>query len=549
MLFSQYTISGKVIESESGEAIVGAVIYLSNGVQRVTTNQYGYFILTTSLSKNELVCRFPTYEPYSDELKILKDTSIIIKLSPTTLQEVIIKDDVSNHQVGFLNIPVAQLKRLPMLLGEADLFKALTFTPGIMAGQEGTSGLYVRGSSPDQNLVLLDESPIYNTSHAFGFLSVFNPDVVKNIDVYKGGFPARYGGRIASVIDITMKEGNNQKKNTELSIGVLNSRFLKEGPLVKGKSSYLIAGRLMHTALLQLPKNIKLVTKQPVQDFVGFWLYDLNIKANHTFKDKSQLFFSFYSNYDFFKNASQNTDRLNINVLKWGSITSSLRYNKILTPRLFLHITSTYSHFSYQLLNEENKKIEDEQVINQTTLNNSIRDWSFKSNLDYSLNDNFIFRFGAIHIFHRFFPGRIDAIRNNVLSNVDLNNNQAIPTSESAFYVENEWTTKPVKVNTGLRYSILGVKNQKYTNWEPRISLSLSVSEVHKLKLGYSVMQQYMHQLTSNGVGLPNDIWVPATDKVKPVNSGQAEIGWYMDLDSKKTWILSIESYFKKCKT
>lgn len=545
--YSQATISGKVVETESGEAVIGAVVYWSSGRQSVLTDQYGHFVLSSSLGKKEINCNYPSYQPFSSILTVFKDTSIVISLSPTTLQEVVIKEKQPNRQAGFLSIPIAKLKTIPMLLGEADLFKALTFTPGIMAGQEGTSGLYVRGSSPDQNLVLLDESPVYNTSHAFGFLSVFNPDVVKNIDVYKGSFPARFGGRTASIIDITMKEGNNQKRKGEFSLGIVNSRFLKEGPIVKGKSSYIVAGRLMHTALLQLPNNIKLLTGKPVRDFVGFWLYDFNAKINHTFKDQSQIFYSFYSNYDFFKNANQQEGRGEYNTLKWGSVTSSLRYNKPLSSQLFGRLIGTYSHFNYQLQNKELKKIEDENIKNQTTLDNSIRDWSIKANLDYAPNNAFLLRFGAITTFHRFFPGRVDVIRNNVQENVELNQNQPIPTTESAIYTESEWDIGNIfKLNSGMRYSLLKVENQKYANWEPRIALTTKISEYQNLKFGYSVMQQYIHQLTSNSVGLPNDIWVPATAKVKPIRAEQLEAGWFWDIDTKKNWLLSLEGYYKK---
>ena len=542
------TVSGKVVESESGEAIVGAVVYWQGGSQSVISDQYGHFMLSGVVGTREIKCNYPTYQSFSGTLSISKDTTIVIHLLRTTLQEVIIKESPPNRQAGFLSIPIVQLKRLPMLLGEADLLKALTFTPGIMAGNEGTAGLYVRGSSPDQNLVLLDESPIYNTSHAFGFLSVINPDVVKNIDVYKGSFPARYGGRTASVIDITMKEGNNQKKSGEFSFGIINSRFLKEGPIGKNKSSsYILTGRVMHTALLQLPKHIKLLTGKEVRDFVSFWLYDFNAKFNHIYKDKSQLFFSFYSNYDYFKNANQRDDREEANSLKWGSITSSVRYNKSINTRLFWKMVGTYSHFNYQLKNKELKKVDGENVLNQTTLDNSIRDWSIKTNFDYSPNTNFLFRLGAITTFHRFFPGRVDAVRNNVLSGVELNKNQSISTIETAFYVENDWNIgQLLKLNTGLRYSMLNVENQTYGNWEPRAALTVQLSESQNLKFGYSVMQQYMHQLTSNGVGLPNDIWVPATAKVKPIRSEQAEVGWYLDADAKKNWTLSVEAYYKK---
>ena len=303
----------------------------------------------------------------------------------------------------------------------------------------------------------------------------------------------------------------------------------------------------MHTALLQLPNNIKLLTGKPVRDFVGFWLYDFNAKINHTFKDQSQIFYSFYSNYDFFKNANQQEGRGEYNTLKWGSVTSSLRYNKPLSSQLFGRLIGTYSHFNYQLQNKELKKIEDENIKNQTTLDNSIRDWSIKANLDYAPNNAFLLRFGAITTFHRFFPGRVDVIRNNVQENVELNQNQPIPTTESAIYTESEWDIGNIfKLNSGMRYSLLKVENQKYANWEPRIALTTKISEYQNLKFGYSVMQQYIHQLTSNSVGLPNDIWVPATAKVKPIRAEQLEAGWFWDIDTKKNWLLSLEGYYKK---
>ena len=543
---SRIIVKGKVVEKESGEAVVGASVYWGDKLQGTTTDQYGYFILSNTLGDSEIHCSYPGYHRFSLHLILKKDTSLIITIEPTTLQEVVIKDIPINRQAGFLNIPVNQLKRLPMLLGEADLLKALALTPGVMTGQEGTSGLYVRGSSPDQNLVLLDEAPVYNTSHGFGFLSVFNPDAVKNIDLYKGSFPARFGGRTASVIDLTMKEGNNQKKKKELTLGVINSRFLVEGPIKKNTSSYLIAGRLMHTALLQLPKHLKLMTGQPVQDFLSFWLYDLNIKANHTFNDKGQLFFSLYSNYDFFKNASQRSDVSNSSLLRWGSLTSSLRYNRLFSSKLLWRIIGTYSRFNYQIQTYESRKTKDEPIINEVSLNNSIRDWGFKTAIEYTLSNYYMVRFGAEHIFHRYFPGQIRVVLDNEPSDIAINKNTPIYTQESALYAENNWNTKQIYFNAGLRYSILNVNNHLYTNWEPRAAFTWKIAQGNSLKLGYSRMQQYTHQLTSNGVGLPNDIWVPATLNIPPIRSNQVDIGWNSVLDEKHNWQLSVEGYYKK---
>ncbi|RDB06938.1 TonB-dependent receptor [Runella aurantiaca] len=539
-------VKGKVIEKESGEAVVGAIVYLENKSQGTTTDQYGHFVLSGLAGSFDIICSYPGYDRFSLSTILKRDTSLIIDLVSTTLEEIVIKETMPNRQAGFLNIPVSKLKKLPMLLGESDILKALAMTPGVMTGQEGTSGLYVRGSSPDQNLVLLDEAPMYNTSHGFGFLSVFNPDVVKNVDLYKGSFPARFGGRTASVIDLTMKEGSNQKKKKELSLGAINSRFLSEGPIIKNRSSYLIAGRLMHTALLQLPKHIKLVTGKSVQDFVSFWLYDLNAKANYIFNDKSQLFFSIYSNYDFFKNASQRNDVRNSSLLKWGSMTSSLRYNRTLLPTLSWRIIGTYSRFNYQMQTYEERKTKDETITNQFSLDNSIRDWGIKTVIEYTPSNDYTVQLGVDHIFHRYFPGQIRATLDNKPSAISANNNSPIYTQESAFYTENNWKKGNTHLSAGVRYSILNVDNHIYSNWEPRIAYTWSISQAHSIKMGYSRMQQYMHQLTSNGVGLPNDIWVPATLSVPPIRSNQADIGWYYVLDTKNIWQLSIESYYKK---
>jgi hypothetical protein len=256
------TLSGRVMEEGSNEALINANIFSVGQGKGTQTNQYGYFSFTIPTGNHEIRFSYSGYKPFVINKTFLKDTVLSIKLQSIQLNEVVVKNEKTKEDkpVGFISVPIQQLKKIPMVLGEMDLLKALTMTPGISSGQEGTSGINVRGSSPDQNLILLDEAPMYNTSHAFGYLSVFNPDAIKNIDVYKGGFPSRFGGRLASVLDITMKEGNNQEKRGELSLGILSSRFLKEGPIKNEKSSYLVAGRLMNTLLLQLPTHIKTAT-------------------------------------------------------------------------------------------------------------------------------------------------------------------------------------------------------------------------------------------------------------------------------------------------
>jgi CarboxypepD_reg-like domain/TonB-dependent Receptor Plug Domain len=265
------TISGKVVEAESGESIVGAVVYWSNGKQSVVSDQYGHFVILGELGQKELKCNYPTYKPYSATFTVLRDTTITINLSPTTLQEVVIKDSPPNRQAVFLSIPINQLKRLPMLLGETDLLKALTFTPGIMVGQEGTSGLYVRGSSPDQNLFLINGATLYKSSHLFGFLSSFNGDVIEKVELYKGAFPARFGGRLSSVLDIKLKTASMTKYQVAGSVGIITSRLLVELPLIKNRLSILLAARRSYFNIFTRLFNGSGTSEAP-----NYYFYDFN---------------------------------------------------------------------------------------------------------------------------------------------------------------------------------------------------------------------------------------------------------------------------------
>ena len=434
-----------------------------------------------------------------------------------------------------------------MVLGEMDLLKALTMTPGISSGQEGSAGINVRGSSPDQNLILLDEATMYNTSHAFGYLSVFNPDAIKNIDVYKGGFPSRFGGRLASVLDITMKEGNNQTKRGELSLGILSSRFLKEGPIKKDKSSYLLAGRLMNTLLLQLPTHIKTAIGADVDGAGSIWFYDFNAKVNHRFDNNSQILFSFYSNYDYYKKVTQRYGNTNISTVNWGRTTASLRYNKAFNNKLFGKATIVYSSFKYRISGESILTQKDEKIKNSYVLSNSIRDVGLKTSLEYAYSPSFTQRIGLEHTFHLISPGQLEITKDNIEQDVSFNQNVKIYSQESAAFLENEVNPLSfLKLNVGGRISNLSVNGASYTNFEPRISANISINQNHGLKLGYTQMQQYLHQLTSNGIGIPNDIWVTSTEQVPPSRAIQIDAGYYLSFGKDNQWELSVETYQKK---
>jgi outer membrane receptor for ferrienterochelin and colicin len=542
------TIFGRVTELGSGESLAGAMVYVEKPQVVANTNPYGYFSLIVPTGKIRIRCTYPTYGSFDSLLTVRSDTVLNILLSFSTFDEVVVKAIPPAMPGGFLNIPVPRLRQVPSLLGEPDLIRALSYTPGISTGKEGSTGLYVRGGSPEQNLILLDEAPMYNTAHAFGFLSVFNPDAIKNIDIYKGGFPARYGGRVASVIDLTTLEGDREKRQGGWAVGLLNSRFLVQGPLVKGHSSFLIAGRSMNIWLLDKLRSAqaKMFGGSAV-DFTDFWFYDANLRVNHTFKNQGQLQWSFYSNHDRQNNSYEYTYNAGRNSLSWGNLTSSLRYHQPLAPRLFWRSTAFVSRFNYGLTSVRRDDDLGFTSESRSRLDNSIQDLGARSSLDYFVARNYLLKTGGEVIRHRFFPGRVSFERTQRGETVrQLGVNTPIMTLELAGFVENDLRITPgLRLNAGLRYSWLRVDSVTYGNWEPRAALVWTVGERQSLKAGYSRMQQYLHQLTSNGAGFPNDLWVPVTAAVAPIRSDQFELGWSGRLSGHAQYELSVESYYK----
>ncbi len=546
------SVSGKVLEAGSGESLVGAFIVSAEMTKSLgtTTNQQGYFSLKIPKGASTLRISYVGFKTSELSVNLEKDTVLSIELSGAELNEVVIRE---SHRPDFikgkLGIPIPLLKKIPMLFGEPDLMKALTYTPGVMVGQEGSSGLYVRGGSPEQNLLLLDEAPLYNSSHAFGFLSVFNPDAVKNIELYKGGFPARFGGRASSVVDITMKDGNYVKHTRELAVGLISSRVLAEGPLIKNKASYMIAARQMNTSLIFLPRYIKMWAGKPVDGFTSLWFYDVNAKLNYKPGKKDQIHLSLYTNRDYFINADQNSSGgRNSTALNWSNTTTSLRYNRIVSPQLFAKVTGFYSHFDYQMKNLNRVPVSEETILrNEYQLSNTIQDAGLKASLEYVPANQYTLRVGLENIWHRYHPGRVQVVDSSQPTLTINNASQRISAVESAVFVENDLEAgKYFTINAGMRLSRFEVEDKTYFGVEPRLSVGILLSQKHTLRIGLSRMNQYNHQLSSNGVGIPNDIWVPATQHVAPVSSQQIDLGWQWDLGGKSSWNVTLEVYRKK---
>ncbi len=343
-LFAQRAnVSGYVTDLLSGEALIGATIYDTQKRSGTVTNRFGYYVLPVD-APTSIRISYVGYKPLSIDLSAARDTSIQIRLMPESQEIGPVSVSASaetmanDQQLGLVNIPIRQLEAVPALFGETDIIKALALTPGITVGNEGTTGLQVRGGTPDQNLIILDDATVYNVAHLFGFVSTFNPDAVRKVDLYKAGFPARYGGRLSSVIDVTMNEGNNQRRRAEASVGVISSRFLIEGPLsdsLRGRSSYFISARSSYLTLFLLPTLIAFRTAKSGQYF-NYWLYDVNAKANHQFKNGSRLLVSFYNGNDTWAAQEGNqTDRSAFG-LNWGNTTLSVRYAQTIRKNLFL---------------------------------------------------------------------------------------------------------------------------------------------------------------------------------------------------------------------
>ena len=555
----KFTINGSVKDQNTGENLIGASIYNISSQQGTTSNNYGFYSITLS-GDVDLRISYIGYEPVVLKFILKKDTTVNVRLvSGTTLQEVIIrgtaKDKIQeSSRMSTIEVPVDQIKALPALLGEVDVFKVLQLLPGVQAGSEGSSGLYVRGGGPDQNLILLDGVPVYNASHLFGFFSVFNADAINRVELIKGGFPARYGGRLSSVVDINMKEGDSQKFRGEGSIGLVASRLTLEGPIKKDRTSFIVSGRRTYIDLLARPL-IKTATKG--EEIAGYYFYDLNAKINHKINETNRIYLSAYtgddkayarSQYKYSQNNITNysDDELG---LQWGNVTTALRWNSIITNKLFSNVTATHSRYRFAVFadSKETTKEPDTTITHffHTEYISGIRDNALKWDLDYLPNPGHYVKFGAQAIDHLFTPGVLSYsdsdVRDTTLG--------AKPTRSKEFfaYVEDDFLigTK-LKINAGIHASAFYVENKLYKSIQPRISGRYLLTPSFSIKASYAQMTQFIHLLSNVGLGLPTDLWVPATSKVGPERSYLSSLGLAYNMDNN--YEFSLEGYYKKMK-
>lgn len=550
--FSQkLTVSGTIRDAMSGELLIGASVSDSISGTGVHTNAYGFFSFEVPSPDHYIKVGYVGYLPvYLKNLSKLSFPQEIKLSQGNNLKEINVrKNKALSSPIGSLSIPIDRIKALPALLGEVDVLKALSFTPGVSTGTEGSAGLYIRGGTPDQNLILLDEAPVYNVMHLGGFFSVFNPNSLKSVDLYKGPFPARYGGRLASVIYLTMKDGNNQKFGGEIGLGLLNQKLTLEGPIIKNKASFIISGRVSTLGLTSLFSLRKKPSSGSGEDRV-YRFYDLNAKFNYQINKTDQLYISVYNGYDRFKYAEWNTNNGKETETavgnNWGNTTATLRYSKVFSHKLFARFALLYSKYTSEFTNNfEDKETNEKGVSFYRNTNAGVSDWGGKVQFDYFPVNQLNVKFGLDATRHSFSPFVTKSNYNGLLDNTKEGQ---LPAYQYDFYVDTDIALTPsIRFSPGLRYSLYQVRGRTFYNPEPRIGINWSFSRNWSLKTGYSGMNQYLHLLTNNGFGFGYDAWLPSTDKVVPSRANQLSVGLHKTFPVSG-WELSLEVYTKRMK-
>jgi outer membrane receptor for ferrienterochelin and colicin len=549
------SISGYVQDLDSQERLIGVNLFINGQSIGTSTNTFGFYSLSLPPGEYELIASFIGYNKKLIPISINKKNLVLdleLKESNTTLDEIVVtanEPEITRVQMSEIQLSVSEIKKIPAFLGEVDIIRAIQLLPGVQSGNEGTTGFYVRGGSPDQNLILLDGVPVYNASHLFGFFSVFNADAIKNVSLTKGGFPARFGGRLSSVLEIDMKEGNMKKFKGEGSLGLISSKLTLEGPIWKEKTSFILSGRRTYYDILARPFL-------PEGTSFGYYFADLNAKVNHIFSRKDRLYLSYYTGIDDFSSRQDyesdpffnNGEGYDQQDLSWGNHTAALRWNHLFNDQLFSNLTATFSQYRFSVGFESYSK---ENNIEQSfgyEYFSLIRDYGLRYDFEYSLNNKHSIKYGASYTFHTFKPGvaQISEDFNGQKLDSLLNLSKVIRAHDIFGYIEDDFRLNDKwRFNYGLHFSAYFTDdNASYNSLQPRAAARYLVNDNWSLKGSYALMNQYVHLLSNNGIGLPTDLWVSSTAKVKPQISQQVAIGSTHNLDNNK-YEFSAEAYYK----
>lgn len=566
----ELTVSGYVTDGATGEVLIGTNVYEADLQVGTTTNNYGFFSLTLPTATAVIRFSYQGYETKTMSFERSAEEFLQIELVPIvllldSLEVVDSYDDRLEEQVQMsrFGVSMADVQTLPSLLGEPDILKTLQLMPGVSSGAEGSSGLYVRGGTPDQTLILMDGATVYNAGHLFGFMSTFNTEAINNATLLKGGFPARYGGRLASVLDITMREGNRKSFAGKATVGLLASQVTAEGPIQKGKSSYILSARRTYLDLLN-----RAVVRIRGSDYIqGYFFHDINVKANFDLSQRDRIFVSTYAGEDQGYEILESQDGYQFEI-GWRNITSTLRWSRVINSRMFANTTLLYSQYHAQVLDQTDYPDYpiDEVIISETgereyiqregdggtTVRSSqyssgIRDVGIKADIEYQAHSSHSVRFGSMVTRHVFIPSTqkhrewneklgIDTFSSRTLRNVAY---------EWSAYLEDELSiTDHVKGNVGAHMSGYHVDGVFYFSAQPRISTSLRLPGAWALKTSFAQMQQYIQQLSNSSAGLPTDLWLPSTSRIRPQKAWQVAVGIARTIESQSLDV-SIETYYK----
>lgn len=569
----KYTISGYVTDAVSSETLIGSNILESRRRVGTTTNPFGFYSITLPEGETELFFSYLGYETKHEHFFLGSDTLMNVRLATNNqLAEVVVLSDrketgIHATAMSALEIPMTQIRNTPAILGEADILKTIQLMPGVQAGTEGFSGLYVRGGGPDQNLILLDGIPIYNADHMLGVFSIFTPEAMKKVTLFKGSFPARYGGRLSSIVDIRTNDGDMQNYHGTVSVGLLTSKLHLEGPIIKDKTSFCLTGRRTYLDLVARPFL-------PDDKKYNYYFYDINAKVNHKFSDRSRLFLSFYKgkdHYDYKQDKEFDgydreprmyfyNSRIDFN---WGNTIAAGRWNYVFNNKLFSNTTVAYNHYQMAMADSYRKEITgadkdgnvtsdyNESYVYNSDYRSGIHDWSFQTDFDYTPAPNHHIKFGGSYLFHTFRPeittSRVQENENGQAAQDTVYNdssNSFLHGHECALYAEdNIDIADRLSLNAGVHLSLFYTQGKGYLSAQPRLSARYRFEHGFAAKASFTQMEQYVHLLSSSPIALPTDLWVPVTKNIRPMRSYQyAAGGYYTGL---KGWEFSLEGYYK----
>lgn len=549
-----YTLSGYIKDFSNGETLIGANVYnTSNPMEGTTSNIYGFYSLTLPKGKYTISFSYLGFQEKQLKLDLSSDLKRDIELSAgIMIDEVLVlgeeKDkNVQSTEMGVVELPIEKIKKLPALLGEVDILKTLQLLPGVLSAGEGTAGFYVRGGGPDQNLVLLDEAVVYNSGHMLGFFSVFNADVIKNTSLIKGGIPAYYGGRLSSVVDVQMKDGNGKKYEVKGGIGLISSRLTIEGPIQKKQSSFIVSARRTYAFDLAQPFLNK-------TDFAGtnYYFYDINAKMNFSISDKDRLFLSGYFGRDVLDFQSNLRDFFF--KMPYGNNTATLRWNHLFTDKLFMNASLIYNEYEFEFGGGQADFLVD--------LYSGVRDYNVKLDFDYYPNSQNEIKYGVNYTYHKMTPNIATATNGDIEFTNDFEPKFG---HEAAVFIQNDQKiNKRLSLNYGLRASMFQQvgpytssisttefkafeKVKTYSGIEPRLFAKYSLDKTSSLKGGITFTNQYIHLVSNSSSTLPIDVWVPSSEKVKPQQGVQYAIGLFKNFKNDD-YETSIEVYYKNLK-